>query len=64
MPEKLQEGRDFTLDPDGKFVLTAAYLCKRGYCCGNGCRNCPYPREEFEAARARKPSARLWGALG
>ncbi|MEM6723947.1 MAG: DUF5522 domain-containing protein [Bacteroidota bacterium] len=23
-------------------VLTAHYLEKRGYCCKNGCRHCPY----------------------
>lgn len=31
------------LDPDsGLFVLTAAYLRDRGYCCDRGCRHCPY----------------------
>lgn len=31
------------LDPvTGLFVLTSAYLIDRGYCCGNGCRHCPY----------------------
>ncbi len=23
-------------------VFTASYLKRRGYCCGNGCRHCPY----------------------
>lgn len=23
-------------------VFTAAYLRKRGYCCGSSCRHCPY----------------------
>ena len=28
---------------DGPFVVfTAAYLRKRGTCCGNECRHCPY----------------------
>jgi len=27
---------------DGKLVFTAHYLKKRGYCCKNGCRHCPY----------------------
>ena len=28
---------------DGPFVVfTAAYLRKRGTCCGNDCRHCPY----------------------
>ncbi|MEM6698445.1 MAG: DUF5522 domain-containing protein [Bacteroidota bacterium] len=26
----------------GRWVFTAAYHLKRGYCCGNGCRHCPY----------------------
>ena len=28
-------------------VFTAAYHLKRGYCCGSGCRHCPY-RENDE----------------
>lgn len=31
---------DDIFDEDG--ALTASYLASRGYCCGNGCRNCPY----------------------
>jgi len=31
------------LDPtSGLFVLTASYLADRGWCCGEGCRHCPY----------------------
>jgi len=26
----------------GLFVLTSASLAERGWCCGNGCRHCPY----------------------
>ncbi len=37
----LIEGYDYYLD-DGLFVLTEGYLLRRGYCCGNGCRHCPY----------------------
>ncbi len=40
LPETLPE-EDFYYD--GPFVVfTAAYLRKRGTCCGNGCRHCPY----------------------
>ena len=36
-------GKAGYLDPStGLFVLTSAYLRERGYCCGNGCRHCPY----------------------
>ena len=42
-PQKpLIEGIDYTLDPRGFRILTRKYLTERGYCCGNGCRNCPY----------------------
>ncbi|MGI8968153.1 MAG: DUF5522 domain-containing protein [Chloroflexota bacterium] len=27
---------------DEQGALTARYLLDREYCCGNGCRNCPY----------------------
>jgi len=37
----LEEG-DYYFDPSGLMVLTAQYLKKRGYCCENGCRHCPY----------------------
>jgi len=26
----------------GSTALTREYLLSRGYCCGNGCMNCPY----------------------
>lgn len=39
---RLIQDQDFTLDPDGRMVLTARYLLSRGYCCESGCRNCPY----------------------
>jgi hypothetical protein len=27
-------------------VFTAAYHLKRGFCCGSGCRHCPYRETE------------------
>ena len=38
---QLTEGRDYYLE-NGVMVFTASYLERRGYCCGNGCRHCPY----------------------
>ncbi len=38
---KLDENIDFYLEA-GKMVFTETYLKKRGYCCKNGCRHCPY----------------------
>lgn len=36
------EGVDYYLNEDGRVTFTAKYLLERGYCCGNGCRHCPY----------------------
>lgn len=30
-------------------VFTAAYHLKRGFCCGSGCRHCPYGKAEQTA---------------
>jgi len=42
----LLEGEDYYLE-NGLFVFTAAYHLKRGYCCHNNCRHCPYGDEEL-----------------
>jgi Family of unknown function (DUF5522) len=45
--KNLIEGIDFYIDAaTGYTVLTAKYHLDKGYCCGNGCRHCPY---QFEA---------------
>jgi hypothetical protein len=33
---------DFYYTPQGLLVFTAQYHLKRGYCCKNGCRHCPF----------------------
>ncbi|MDD1781913.1 DUF5522 domain-containing protein [Enterovibrio sp. ZSDZ35] len=38
---QLIENIDYTKE-NGYMVLSAWYLLKRGKCCGNGCRHCPY----------------------
>jgi hypothetical protein len=40
VPLTVQPG-DFYLER-GLMVFTAAYHLRRGYCCGNRCRHCPY----------------------
>jgi len=42
MADPLMEGEDYYMDPKGFRVMTAKYLTQRGYCCGNGCKHCPY----------------------
>ncbi|CAA9279860.1 MAG: FIG00649631: hypothetical protein [uncultured Adhaeribacter sp.] len=36
------EPGDFYFNEQGLMVFTAQYHLKRGYCCQNGCRHCPY----------------------
>ncbi|MFM8633632.1 MAG: DUF5522 domain-containing protein [Planctomycetia bacterium] len=38
---------DFYLE-NGLLVFTAAHHLKRGYCCGSGCRHCPYEPRHIE----------------
>ncbi len=46
-PAPLVEGQDFYIE-NGFYIFTAAYHLKRGHCCGNGCRHCPYKKAENE----------------
>jgi hypothetical protein len=36
---------------NGLMVFTAQYHLKRGSCCGNNCRHCPYDHENVPHAR-------------
>ena len=45
MKQPLLEGIDFYYSDDGYMVFTEKYLLNRGYCCGNGCRHCPFNYE-------------------
>jgi hypothetical protein len=52
----VERGQDGYFDPvTNLFVLTSSYLTRRGYCCGSGCRHCPYPAEE-QARVGRRPT--------
>lgn len=39
--DKLIQGIDYLIEND-KYVFTRWYHLKRGSCCGNSCKNCPY----------------------
>ncbi|QYO65564.1 DUF5522 domain-containing protein [Leptolyngbya sp. 7M] len=41
---KFEEGVHFYFEND-LMVLTERFLLERGYCCGNGCRHCPYEND-------------------
>lgn len=40
--DELIRGIDYELSPEGYRIMTEKYLKERGFCCGNGCKNCPY----------------------
>jgi Family of unknown function (DUF5522) len=39
---RLTEGEDFYYSEDGYMVLTEKFHLQKGFCCGNGCKHCPY----------------------
>jgi len=38
----MEEQADYYFNEDGLMVFTAAYHLKRGYCCKNKCKHCPW----------------------
>lgn len=40
-PMQLEEEIDYYLE-NGLMVMTEKFHQDRGYCCGSGCRHCPY----------------------
>ncbi|TXI68302.1 MAG: hypothetical protein E6Q41_04300 [Cyclobacteriaceae bacterium] len=59
----MKENQNKTGKPDqpdfywknGLLVFTEAYHLKRGYCCTNGCRHCPYRSKKPKAKSDRTP---------
>ena len=49
------EGVDYYLSKEGYRVMTESYLVKRGYCCANGCRHCPYDPKAQKGNRNLRP---------
>jgi len=52
--QRLTEGEDFYFNEQGLMVLTAKYLAKRGYCCKNACKHCPYGFRKAQAKQQKK----------
>jgi hypothetical protein len=55
-PESADHTQEPSTQPDwyfenGMLMYTAAYHLKRGYCCGSGCRHCPYEPRHVEGNR-------------
>ncbi len=40
--KNLHEGEDFYFNKDGLLVFTEIFHLKKGYCCKNHCKHCPY----------------------
>jgi hypothetical protein len=51
--QNLIEGEDYYYNEQGYIVLTEQFHLKKGYCCGNGCKHCPY---DYEAVPEPKRS--------
>ncbi|MCC6327352.1 MAG: hypothetical protein IT174_02470 [Acidobacteria bacterium] len=50
---EFKEGVDYYFE-NGLMVLTGEFLRKRGYCCGSGCRHCPYTDKTRITAKERE----------
>ena len=57
MSNNLVEGEDYYFNEDGYIVLTEKYHLQKGFCCGNGCKHCPY---NYEAVPEPKRSELLY----
>ncbi|MBO6515958.1 MAG: hypothetical protein JJ975_05340 [Bacteroidia bacterium] len=50
------EEEDFYIDENGLYVMTKSFHLKRGYCCGNACKHCPY--EHVNVKKKKRPGAK------
>jgi hypothetical protein len=46
MNKPLIEGIDYYYNAQGYMVLTEKYHLEKGFCCGFGCKHCPYDYEK------------------
>lgn len=53
MAKKENTNEDYYIE-NGLVVFTAAYHLKRGHCCKNGCRHCPYGFKKGNAKPEQK----------
>ena len=40
---------------NGMVVFTEEFLLERGFCCNNGCRNCPYKKQNKNDKHIERP---------
>ena len=53
---------DWEITPDGLYIATRGFLLRRGYCCANRCRNCPYMN--WHQARTWQAGEHQWVKTG
>jgi hypothetical protein len=59
MKQQLKLGSDYYLNEEGLVVFTEKYHLEKGYCCGMGCKHCPYNYVNVnEQERAQKLAER------
>lgn len=58
MTPPLKENIDFYYNGQGYMVFTEKYHLDRGYCCGNGCKHCPFLYENVPEPRKSELLAR------
>jgi len=54
MQNNVSQQDDFYFDKNGLMVFTEKFLLKRGSCCGNGCKHCPYNYENVPEGLRKK----------
>lgn len=48
------QAEDYYYSEEGYLIFTEQYHLKRGYCCENGCKHCPYG---YRAAEKKKENS-------
>lgn len=46
---------DYYINAEGNFVFTEAYHLRRGYCCKNECKHCPWGYKKEHKADNQSP---------
>ena len=64
--DHLKKGKDYYYSEDGYVVFTEKYHLRKGDCCGNGCRHCPYdyintPESQRKNLQQKKAAMELAG---
>jgi len=52
----MEEGVDYYFNEQGLMVFTAAYHLKRGTCCKNKCKHCPWNFGKTDSQKSSKSS--------